>query len=147
MAEPKLTDPSAVNVDALIKGAQGDKPATMQEPFGNEMLARVSDLIAGKKEALHKDMFGDQPISKDEVDDETLMAEPSEDEVETALADDESDEEMDSVVDELDDDEQPEEQEVEEPEEPEVEEQPEPEAEPEEPVDSEVETEEPNEDT
>jgi hypothetical protein len=142
MAEPKLTDPSAVNIDALIKGAQGEKPATMQEPFGNEMLTRVSDLIAGKKEALHKDMFGDQPISNDDVDDEALLADPTEDEVETALSDDESDEEMDAIVDELDDDEQPEESE-----EPEVEEQPEPEAEPEEPEEPEQGVEENDEET
>ena len=64
MAEPELTNKSDVNIDDIIKNAVGDKPASVQGAFDNEMLTRVSDLIGGKREALHKDMFGDQAISR-----------------------------------------------------------------------------------
>ena len=80
------------------------------------MMQRAADLIAGKKDALHKDMFGQEPISKEvEIDDEQLSAEPSEEEIEDALSDDETDEEMDSLVDDQEQEEQPEEPEVSEP--------------------------------
>lgn len=117
MAEPKLSGTPQVDLDALINGAIGEKPTTVQKEFDNEMMQRAADLIAGKKDALHKDMFGQEPISKEvEMDDEQLAAEPSEEEIEDALNDDESDEEMESLVDDTEEqEEQPEEPEVSEP--------------------------------
>lgn len=116
MPEPKLSGTPQVDLDALINGALGEKPTTVQKVFDNEMMQRAADLIAGKKDALHKDMFGQEPISKEvEIDDEQLSAEPSEEEIEDALSDDETDEEMDSLVDDQEQEEQPEEPEVSEP--------------------------------
>ena len=100
MAEPELTNKSDVNIDDIIKNAVGDKPATVQGAFDNEMLSRVSDLIGGKREALHKDMFGDQAISRqdnEELSDDELAADPSEEEIEAALDSEESDEAMDLI--------------------------------------------------
>lgn len=58
MPEPKLSGTPQVDLDALINGALGEKPTTVQKEFDNEMMQRAADLIAGKKDALHKDMFG-----------------------------------------------------------------------------------------
>tara|TARA_R100001460_G_scaffold4800_4_gene13583 strand:- start:45016 stop:45411 length:396 start_codon:yes stop_codon:yes gene_type:complete len=125
----QVNDPNYVNVDKLIQGALGDKPFEVKGAFDNEMLDRVSQVIAGKKDAVHKDMFGDQ----------SLKAEPAEE-----LPDEEEVLDQDLTDDEIEDalnDEVPEE--PEEAEEPEQEETPEEELE--EP--EEVENEEPNETT
>tara|TARA_R110000822_G_scaffold3972_2_gene16954 strand:- start:1263 stop:1643 length:381 start_codon:yes stop_codon:yes gene_type:complete len=100
MAEPKLSGTPQVDLDALINSAWGDKPVSVQKHFDNEMMQRAADLIAGKKDALHKDMFGQEPISKvKEIDDEQLAAEPTEQEIEDALNDEDTDDELESLVD------------------------------------------------
>ena len=94
MAEPKLSGTPQVDLDALINSAWGDKPVSVQKHFDNEMMQRAADLIAGKKDALHKDMFGQEPISN-----EQLAAEPTEQEIEDALNDEDTDDELESLVD------------------------------------------------
>ena len=131
----QVNDPNQINIDKILKGAVGDKPFDMKGPFEDEMLNRVSQVIAGKKDAVHKGMFGDQEMGAEiePDDDEILDKELTGDEIEDAL--------NDEVPEEPESEEAPEEApEVEEPEQEET-----PEEEPEEP--EEVENEEPNETT
>jgi len=124
----QVNDPNKFNIDKILKGAVGDKPFDMKGPFEDEMLNRVSQVIAGKKDAVHKGMFGDQEMGAEiePNDDEVLDKELTDDEIEDAL--------NDEVPEEPESEEAPEEEQEETPEE-----------EPEEP--EEVENEEPNETT
>ena len=124
----QVNDPNKFNIDKILKGAVGDKPFDMKGPFEDEMLNRVSQVIAGKKDAVHKGMFGDQEMGAEiePDDDEVLDQELTDDEIENAL--------NDEVPEEPESEEAPEEEQEETPEE-----------EPEEP--EEVENEEPNETT
>ena len=124
----QVNDPNKFNIDKILKGAVGDKPFDMKGPFEDEMLNRVSQVIAGKKDAVHKGMFGDQEMGAEiePDDDEVLDQELTDDEIEDAL--------NDEVPEEPESEEAPEEEQEETPEE-----------EPEEP--EEVENEEPNETT
>lgn len=124
----QVNDPNKFNIDKILKGAVGDKPFDMKGPFEDEMLNRVSQVIAGKKDAVHKGMFGDQEMGAEiePNDDEILDKELTDDEIEDAL--------NDEVPEEPESEEAPEEEQEETPEE-----------EPEEP--EEVENEEPNETT
>jgi hypothetical protein len=121
----QVNDPNVVNVDKIVQNALGDKPFEIKQAFDNEMLDRVSQVIAGKKDAVHKGMFGDQELGAEPNDDEVLDQELTDDEIEDAL-----------------NDEAPEEEAPEEPEQEEETPEEEPEVEPEE-----VENEEPNETT
>lgn len=103
-------DYNKVNVDDIVKSAMGDKPTALKKSFDNEMINRVNDIIMGKRDAIHKDMFGDQSLKAEPDDDEVLEAEPTEDEIEQAI--DDSDE-----TDEVESEEQPEAEQEEEPEE------------------------------
>ena len=124
----QVNDPNKFNIDKILKGAVGDKPFDMKGPFEDELLNRVSQVIAGKKDAVHKGMFGDQEMGAEiePDDDEVLDQELTDDEIEDAL--------NDEVPEEPESEEAPEEEQEETPEE-----------EPEEP--EEVENEEPNETT
>ena len=124
----QVNDPNKFNIDKILKGAVGDKPFDMKGPFEDEMLNRVSQVIAGKKDAVHKGMFGDQEMGAEiePNDDDVLDKELTDDEIEDAL--------NDEVPEEPESEEAPEEEQEETPEE-----------EPEEP--EEVENEEPNETT
>lgn len=123
----QVNDPNVVNVDKIIQNALGDKPFEIKQAFDNEMLDRVSQVIAGKKEAVHKGMFGDQEMGAEieSDDDDILNQELTDDEIEDALNDEAPEEEAPEV-------EEPEQEET-------------PEEEPEEP--EEVENEEPDETT
>jgi len=88
-------DYNKVNVDDIVRNALGDKPTALKKSFDNEMINRVNDIIMGKRDAIHKDMFGDQSLKAEPEleDDEVLEAEPTEDEIEQAIEDsDETDE-------------------------------------------------------
>ena len=88
-------DYNKVNVDDIVRNALGDKPTALKKSFDNEMINRVNDIIMGKRDAIHKDMFGDQSLKAElELDDEEVLeAEPTEDEIEQAIEDsDETDE-------------------------------------------------------
>jgi len=94
MPENEL-DYNKVNVDDIVRNALGDKPTALKKSFDNEMINRVNDIIMGKRDAIHKDMFGDQSLKAEPEleDDEVLEAEPTEDEIEQAIEDsDETDE-------------------------------------------------------
>jgi len=94
MPENEL-DYNKVNVDDIVRNALGDKPTALKKSFDNEMISRVNDIIMGKRDAIHKDMFGDQSLKAEPEleDDEVLEAEPTEDEIEQAIEDsDETDE-------------------------------------------------------
>ena len=85
----QVNDPNYVNVDKLIQGALGDKPFEVKGAFDNEMLDRVSQVIAGKKDAVHKDMFGDQSLKAEPAEElpdeeEVLDQDLTDDEIEDA---------------------------------------------------------------
>jgi|TARA_B100001093_G_C26713986_1_gene964771 hypothetical protein len=106
----QVTDPNYVNVDKLVKGALGDKPFEVKGAFDDEMLSRVSQVIAGKRDAVHKNMFGDQEMGAEiESDEDVLDKELTDDEIEDAL-NDEAPEEQEEAPEE-----EPEEVENEEP--------------------------------
>lgn len=96
-------DYNKVNVDDIVRNALGEKPTALKKSFDNEMISRVNDIIMGKRDAIHKDMFGDQSLKAEPEleDDEVLEAEPTEDEIEQAIEDSDD-------TDELESDEQPE---------------------------------------
>jgi len=112
----QVNDPNVVNVDKMIQNALGDKPFEIKQAFDNEMLDRVSQVIAGKRDAVHKGMFGDQEMGAEieSDEDEVLNQELTDDEIEDALNDEAPEEEAPEV-------EEPEQEETpeEEPEEPE----------------------------
>lgn len=114
----QVNDPNVVNVDKIVQNALGDKPFEIKQAFDNEMLNRVSQVIAGKKEAVHKGMFGDQEVGAEVESDEDdiLNQELTDDEIEDALNDEASEEEQEEETPE-EEPEEPEEVENEEPDE------------------------------
>jgi hypothetical protein len=92
----QVNDPNHVDIDKILKGALGDKPFEIKGAFDNEMLDRVSQVIAGKKDAVHKGMFGDQELGAEPEpnEDEVLNQELTDDEIEDALNDEASEEEQ-----------------------------------------------------
>ena len=112
----QVNDPNVVNVDKIVQNALGDKPFEIKQAFDNEMLNRVSQVIAGKKEAVHKGMFGDQEMKAEiESDDELLDQELTDDEIEDALNDEAPEEEQEEETPEEEPEVEPEEVENEEP--------------------------------
>lgn len=91
MAEQEYT------IDDIIKNAFGDKPVNVQRAFDNIVVQRAADIIAGKREEVARH-FGVQPVSDEEVSDEELLADLTDDEVEEILSDDE-----DEDIEEYDD--------------------------------------------
>jgi len=84
----QVNDPNYVNVDKLVQGALGDKPFEVKGAFDDEMLDRVSQVIAGKRDAVHKNMFGDQEMGAElESDEDVLDKDLTDDEIEDALND------------------------------------------------------------
>lgn len=114
----QVNDPNVVNVDKIVQNALGDKPFEIKQAFDNEMLNRVSQVIAGKKEAVHKGMFGDQEVGAEVESDEDdiLNQELTDDEIEDALNDEAPEEEQEEETPE-EEPEEPEEVENEEPDE------------------------------
>jgi hypothetical protein len=96
----QVNDPNHVDIDKILKGALGDKPFEIKGAFDNQMLDRVSQVIAGKKDAVHKNMFGDQELGAEPNDDEVLDQELTDDEIEDALNDEAPEEEEETPEEE-----------------------------------------------
>lgn len=113
----QVNDPNHVDIDKILKGALGDKPFEIKGAFDNEMLDRVSQVIAGKKDAVHKGMFGDQELGAElePNDDEVLDQELTDNEIEDALNDEAPEEEQEEETPEEEPEVEPEEVENEEP--------------------------------
>jgi hypothetical protein len=113
----QVNDPNLIDIDKILKGALGDKPFEIKGAFDNEMLDRVSQVIAGKKDAVHKGMFGDQELGAElkPNDDEVLDQELTDDEIEDALNDEAPEEEQEEETPEEEPEVEPEEVENEEP--------------------------------
>lgn len=94
-------DYNKVNVDDIVINAMGDKPTALKKSFDNEMINRVNDIIMGKRDAVHKDMFGDQSLKAEPDDEEVLEAEPTEDEIEQAIEDSDETDEVESEEEDL----------------------------------------------
>lgn len=113
----QVNDPNLIDIDKILKGALGDKPFEIKGAFDNEMLDRVSQVIAGKKDAVHKGMFGDQELGAElePNDDEVLDQELTDDEIEDALNNEAPEEEQEEETPEEEPEVEPEEVENEEP--------------------------------
>lgn len=113
----QVNDPNLIDIDKILKGALGDKPFEIKGAFDNEMLDRVSQVIAGKRDAVHKGMFGDQELGAElePNDDEVLDQELTDDEIEDALNDEAPEEEQEEETPEEEPEVEPEEVENEEP--------------------------------
>lgn len=82
-----------IDIENIIKNAIGDKPYSVQNDFNNAVVQRAADIISGKREDIAKS------YSLNDVDDEALTAEPTEDELEDILKDlDDSEEDFEDEV-------------------------------------------------
>lgn len=91
-------------LEDIIKSAIGDKPVNVQKAFDNVIVQRAADIIAGKREeiaatygaAIEQPQTIDQPDkAEDNIDDNDLLADLSDEELDKLFTDDELDDEDD----------------------------------------------------
>lgn len=97
------------DINDIIKNAVGDKPVMVQKAFDNVVVQKASDIIAGKRDSIAA-QYGNimNNSSEEELNDDELLNDISDEELDNVLNDDEDSEDdllNDEDLEELQDEE------------------------------------------